>query len=271
MTTDHALLGLATIMYLGLFFVHILYFTWQKKALLSFAQYALYGTVIVQAAGMAMRWALSYRLGIGHVPLSNYYESLIFFSWSISVFMICMRKRSLYQVITFIAAGISLLLMAYASLSSGVEKGIQPLIPALQSNWLHIHVITCFLGYAAFVVSFICGVLYFFRPGKIVPTRESLESINYRSIIIGFSMLTSGILTGAVWAHFAWGSYWSWDPKETWSLITLIIYALVLHLRFTGGLKGRRIAILSIAGFASVIMTYFGVNFFLVGLHSYAT
>jgi len=271
MTTDHALLGLATIMYLGLFFVHILYFTWQKKALLSFAQYALYGTVIVQAAGMAMRWALSYRLGIGHVPLSNYYESLIFFSWSISVFMICMRKRSLYPVITFIAAGISLLLMAYASLSSGVEKGIQPLIPALQSNWLHIHVITCFLGYAAFVVSFICGVLYFFRPGKIVPTRESLESINYRSIIIGFSMLTSGILTGAVWAHFAWGSYWSWDPKETWSLITWIIYAVVLHLRLAGGLKGRRIAVLSIIGFASVIMTYFGVNFFLAGLHSYAT
>ena len=271
MITDHTLLGLATIMYLGLVFFHILYFVWQKKTLLSAVQYALYATVAVQAAGILVRWAISYRLGIGHVPLSNYYESLIFFSWSLSVFMICMRKRRLYPVITFIAAGISLMLMAYASLSPGVERGIQPLIPALQSNWLHIHVITCFLGYAAFAVSFICGVLYFFGPGGIVPTRENLEDINYRSIIIGFSMLTSGILTGAVWAHFAWGSYWSWDPKETWSLITWIIYALVLHLRITGGLKGKRIAILSVVGFASVIMTYFGVNFFLAGLHSYAT
>jgi cytochrome c-type biogenesis protein CcsB len=84
-------------------------------------------------------------------------------------------------------------------------------------------------------------------------------------------MLTSGILTGAVWAHYAWGSYWSWDPKETWSLITWIVYALILHLRFTGGLRGRRTALLSIIGFASVVMTYFGVNFFLAGLHSYAT
>ncbi len=218
-----------------------------------------------------MRWAHSYRLGIGHIPLSNYYESLIFFSWSVSVLMICMRKRRRYPVVTFISAGMSLALMAYASLSSGVERAIQPLIPALQSNWLHIHVITCFLGYAAFAVSFICGALYFFSPGGIIPARENLEDINYRSIIIGFSMLTSGILTGAVWAHFAWGSYWSWDPKETWSLITWIIYALVLHLRFSGGLKGKRIAILSIVGFASVIMTYFGVNFFLAGLHSYAT
>jgi len=84
-------------------------------------------------------------------------------------------------------------------------------------------------------------------------------------------MLTSGILTGAVWAHYAWGTYWSWDPKETWSLITWIVYALVLHLRFAGGWRGRRTAVLSIIGFASVIMTYFGVNFFLAGLHSYAT
>ena len=271
MITDHTLLGLATILYLGLFFAHIVYFVWQKAFLLKVVQYLLYGTVAVQTAGILMRWALSYRLGMGHVPLTNYYESLIFFSWSLSVFIIFMRKRSLYPVITCVAAGLSLMLMGYASLSPGVEKSIQPLIPALQSNWLHIHVITCFLGYAAFAVSFICGALYFFGPGRIIPARESLEDINYRSIIIGFSMLTSGILTGAVWAHFAWGSYWSWDPKETWSLITWIIYALVLHLRLTGGLKGRRIAILSIVGFASVIMTYFGVNYFLTGLHSYAT
>ena len=271
MITDHTLLGLATIRYFALFFFHILYFVWKRQALLAAVQYTLYAAAAVQAAGILMRWALSYRLGIGHAPLSNYYESLIFFSWSVSVFLIGIRKRRLYPIVTFIASGISLVLMAYASLSPGVERGIQPLIPALQSNWLHIHVITCFLGYAAFTISFICGALYFFGPNGTIPARENLEDMNYRSIIIGFSMLTSGILTGAVWAHFAWGSYWSWDPKETWSLITWIIYAVVLHLRLAGGLKGRRIAVLSIIGFASVIMTYFGVNFFLAGLHSYAT
>lgn len=115
------------------------------------------------------------------------------------------------------------------------------------------------------------GGLYFIRSKWIVPSGEILEEINYRSIIIGFFMLSSGILTGAVWAHYAWGSYWSWDPKETWSLITWIVYALFLHARFVRGWKGRRMAALSVIGFACVIMTYFGVNFFLSGLHSYAT
>lgn len=271
MITDHRLLGIATILYLALFTLHIFYFTVKKTKVLKVIDWTLYATIVVQALGLCMRWFASYQLGIGHVPLSNYYESLIFFSWSISLFVVFMKKRSSYPVITFAANGISLLIMAYASLSPAIERGIQPLIPALQSNWLHIHVITCFLGYAAFVISFICGGLYFIGPARFVPSRENLDDVNYRSIIIGFSMLTSGILTGAVWAHYAWGSYWSWDPKETWSLITWIIYALILHLRFAGGLKGQRIAALSILGFASVIMTYFGVNFFLAGLHSYAT
>ncbi|MDD3844739.1 MAG: c-type cytochrome biogenesis protein CcsB [Syntrophorhabdaceae bacterium] len=269
MTTHHTILGIATILYLALFFIHVLYFAVGKKAILTVARYGLLAALVIQAAGIALRWVESYRLGIGHAPLSNYYESLIFFSWCVSLFVFVMRKR-LYPLITFMAVAASLGLMAYASLAPGVDRGIQPLIPALQSNWLHVHVITCFLAYAAFVVSFICGVLSFFHSRGIVPPGHALEDINYRSIIIGFSMLTSGILTGAVWAHYAWGSYWSWDPKETWSLITWIVYALILHLRFAGGWRGRRIAIVSIIGFTCVVMTYFGVNLFLAGLHSYA-
>lgn len=271
MITHHTILGVATIMYLALFFLHVLYFATKKKGIVRAAWYCLYATLVIQTAGIGMRWVESYRLGIGHVPLSNYYESLIFFSWSISVLVVIMKRRLTYPAITFAAAVISLVLMAYASLAPGVDKGIQPLIPALQSNWLHVHVITCFIAYAAFAVSFICGGLFFFGSGRVVPPADTLDDINYRSIIIGFSMLTSGILTGAVWAHYAWGSYWSWDPKETWSLITWIVYALVLHLRMTGGWRGRKTAILSIIGFASVVMTYFGVNFLLAGLHSYAT
>lgn len=170
-----------------------------------------------------------------------------------------------------LASLIALFFMGYASISPSIEKHIQPLIPALQSNWLHIHVITCFISYAAFVISFICGLLYLIKWKGVIPPEETLEEINYRSIVVGFPMLSAGILTGAVWAHYAWGSYWSWDPKETWSLITWIVYALFLHARFVKGWRGKRIAMLSIIGFLSVIFTYLGVNFILSGLHSYAT
>jgi len=166
---------------------------------------------------------------------------------------------------------IALAFMGYASLSPSVDKTIQPLIPALQSNWLHIHVLTCFLAYAAFAISFLAGLLSLFGGRGIIPPASTLEEINYRSVMVGFPMLSAGILTGAVWAHYAWGSYWSWDPKETWSLITWIVYALFLHARFVRGWKGRRIAILSVVGFMSVIFTYFGVNFILSGLHSYGS
>jgi ABC-type transport system involved in cytochrome c biogenesis permease subunit len=161
--------------------------------------------------------------------------------------------------------------MGFASISPSVERGIQPLVPALKSNWLHIHVITCFMAYAAFAISFICSVLYLVgRKWETLPLKM-LEEINYKSIIIGFPMLTSGILTGAVWAQYAWGSYWRWDPKETWSLITWIVYALFLHVRQTRNWKGKTAAIVSVLGFLSVIFNYFVVNFVLSGLHSYAT
>lgn len=271
MISHHTMLGIATMLYLVAFFLHILYFAARKKWLTTAIWYTIYAALAVHTAGIALRWAESYGLGIGHVPLSNNYESLIFFSWSIFLLLIVMRKRLSYPVITFIATLASLFFMSYASLWPSVERNIQPLIPALQSNWLHVHVVTCFLAYAAFAISFACGILYFFRSKWIVPPGETLEDINYKSIIIGFSMLSSGILTGAVWAQYAWGSYWSWDPKETWSLVTWIVYALFLHARFAGGWKGNRIAILSVLGFMSVIMTYFGVNYFLSGLHSYAT
>ncbi|MEI6154729.1 MAG: cytochrome c biogenesis protein CcsA, partial [Deltaproteobacteria bacterium] len=213
----------------------------------------------------------SYRLGIGHAPLSNFYESLIFYAWCIGFVLVILKKRLTFPIITMMASLIAVGFMGYASISSSVERKIQPLIPALQSNWLHIHVITCFVAYAAFVISFICGLLYLIKWKNVVPPKEILEEINYRSVMVGFPMLSAGILTGAVWAHYAWGSYWSWDPKETWSLITWIIYALFLHASFVRGWKGKRIAFISIIGFLSVIFTYFGVNFILSGLHSYAT
>ncbi|MGC8720415.1 MAG: c-type cytochrome biogenesis protein CcsB, partial [Thermodesulforhabdaceae bacterium] len=162
----------------------------------------------------------------------------------------------------------------YASFSPNVESRIQPLIPALKSNWLIAHVITCFLGYAAFAVSFGTSLAYIVKAKygdagliKVLPDLRSLEKINRQVIIFGFMWLTVGILTGAIWADSAWGSYWSWDPKETWSLITWLVYASVLHAYRNW--SGQRIAILSILGFGCVIFTYLGVNFLLSGLHSY--
>ncbi|HOV89255.1 MAG TPA: c-type cytochrome biogenesis protein CcsB [Syntrophorhabdaceae bacterium] len=268
----HKILGIVTIFYLLLFFLHFIYFAFRKDGIIKTIWVGIYVAFILHTGGIILRWVDSYRLSMGHAPLSNYYESLIFFSWCISLVLIIMKKRLRHPAITMLCIIASLILMGYASISPNVDKNIKPLIPALQSNWLHIHVITCFISYATFVVSFICGALYFISSSwTLIPDKETLEEINYKSVMVGFPMLTAGILTGAVWAHYAWGSYWSWDPKETWSLITWIIYALFLHARFVKGWGGKKIAIISILGFFSVIFTYFGVNFLLSGLHSYAT
>jgi ABC-type transport system involved in cytochrome c biogenesis permease subunit len=226
---------------------------------------------MLHTLALVIRWVESYSLGYGHVPLSNYYESLVSFSWCITFVTLVLRKKlkSPYFIISSISG--SFLVMAYANLSPSVEKSILPLIPALQSNWLHIHVLTCFLAYASFFLSFLCGVFFFLNSRNPFLETKLLEEINKKSVSIGFVFLTAGILSGAVWAHYAWGSYWSWDPKETWSLITWIIYALFLHGKLIRGWAGKRAAILSIIGFLSVLFTYFGVNFLLSGLHSYAT
>jgi cytochrome c-type biogenesis protein CcsB len=171
--------------------------------------------------------------------------------------------------------------MAWAQL--GLQSGIEPLVPALQSNWLLYHVITCFLGYACFAVACGISIMYLIKirsegpdsnaaAGGVVsmfPSARILDDMNYRSIMIGFPLLTLGIITGAAWANYAWGTYWSWDPKETWSLIVWFVYAAFLHARITRGWVGKRAAWLSIIGFAATIFCYLGVNLFLSGLHSY--
>lgn len=266
---SHKILGVVTFMYLFIFFLHVLYFAVKKQKVISVIWATFFVTIGLHTAGLAFRWLESYKLGIGHAPMSNFYESLIFYAWSISFVLVVMKKRLIFPAITMLASLVDLTLMGYASLSPSVEKTIQPLMPALQSNWLYIHVFTCFIAYAAFAISFLSSILYLSKWKGFQLPEEKLEGINYRSVAVGFPMLSAGILTGAVWAHYAWGSYWSWDPKETWSLITWIMYALFLHARLTKGLKGKKMAFFSILGFLCVIFTYFGVNFILSGLHSY--
>jgi cytochrome c-type biogenesis protein CcsB len=236
--------------------------------------------LIAQTIALILRWKNSYDLGMGHVPLANLYESMIFFAWTIILIYLIIEWRTKSKIIGVFVVPIAFLAMAYASIAPDISNRIEPLIPALQSNWLTSHVVTCFMGYAAFTIAFGCGLIYLLKnkekgsvekpagfSGKL-PDFVTLDTLIYQSIALGFVFLTIGIMTGSIWAHYAWGSYWSWDPKETWSLITWLVYAILLHSRYVRGWRGKRMAILTIIGFACVLFTYLGVNY-LPGLHSY--
>jgi cytochrome c-type biogenesis protein CcsB len=225
---------------------------------------------VTHTAAIGYRWIESYQLGIGHAPLSNLYESLVFFGWAFALALILVRIWFQAEMVLVLGTPMLFLIMASTFLA---DPDIEPLIPALQSNWLTAHVITCFLGYAGFAVSFVAAVLLLLSSqsdtvAPSLPSRSHLDEIVYKSVLAGFPMLTIGIVTGAAWADYAWGSYWSWDPKETWSLITWLVYAAFLHARVARGWSGNRSALLSVLGFAAVLFTYFGVNY-LPGLHSY--
>jgi cytochrome c-type biogenesis protein CcsB len=230
-------------------------------------------------SGFLMRWVESYDMGYGHAPLSNLYESLIFFSWTIAFIYLFIEMKYRNRAIGAFSVPIAFLAMCYASLSPNISDQIQPLIPALKSNWLIAHVITCFIGYGAFAVAFGLSCMYLIKQKSprekgallnYLPAINVLEELNHQLVMFGFLFLSVGIITGAVWANSAWGRYWGWDPKETWSLITWFVYATLLHARLVRGWHGQRIAYLSIVGFAAVLFTYFGVNL-LPGLHSYAS
>jgi cytochrome c-type biogenesis protein CcsB len=276
---NSVILSYITFVYFGSFLGYLLMMVMGKDRLGTVAFFLASGGLVAHSFAIVLRWFESYQLGIGHAPLSNLYESLIFFAWSIVLLYLIMEWRTKNRTPGAFVMPLAFLAMAYASFSPGISSRIQPLIPALKSNWLISHVITCFFGYAAFGLSFGLSLMYLLkRRGRetggslflrLIPRSGILDDLNYQMVVIGFLMLTLGIITGSVWAHSAWGSYWSWDPKETWSLITWLVYASVIHSRMVRGWKGKRIAILSIVGFFCVLFTYFGVNY-LAGLHSYA-
>ena len=280
MITSSLLLAVVTFAYLFCAILYVAGVIFHRRSLQTWGSRLAAVTLVVQTAGILLRWNESYRIGYGHAPLSNLYESLVFGAWAIMLIYLVSEYRSKTKALGVFPSFFAFLAMAYASFSTNVDSKIQPLLPALKSNWLIAHVVTCFLGYAAFAVS--CGIsaLYLLKTarseekrgviGMLPPLRE-LEEINYQMILFGFLWLSVGIITGSVWANSAWGTYWSWDPKETWSLITWFIYAAILHTRAMKGRRGSDTAWLSILGFACVLFTYFGVNFLLSGLHSYGT
>jgi cytochrome c-type biogenesis protein CcsB len=273
------LLGITTFIYLFSSMIYMVILIFRVKKIGLFATVLTIIGLLTHTAGIGMRWLESYQMGIGHAPLSNMYESLVFFAWSIVLLYLVVEFIYKNKVIGAFAVPFAFASMAYASLSPEFSSRINPLVPALQSNWLIAHVFTCFIGYAAFAVACGTGIMYLVKSldksdssdtilGSL-PSLKVIDDITHKIILFGFLWLSAGIISGAVWANSAWGTYWSWDPKETWSLITWFIYASALHARFTRGWGGKRIAWIAILGFLAVVFTYYGVNFLLSGLHSY--
>jgi len=278
------LLGITTITYLICMVSYFTYLFFRNPKFGRIITGITIFALTVHTVALGMRWYESYQMGYGHIPLSNLYESLMSLAWTTVLIFLIIEFRYKSKALGIFIFPLVSIAMAYASLSPNIHDEIEPLIPALQSNWLTYHVLTCFLSYSAFAISFGSSITYLLKVRKsaknapaqkesdeMLPSMESLDEIIYKTVAIGFLLLSIGIITGAVWANYAWGSYWSWDPKETWSLITWFVYAAFIHARLTRGWRGRRTAILSIVGFAAVLFTFLGVNFLLSGLHSYGS
>ncbi len=402
------LFSIATVAYLLAMVMYISYVAFRKEGIGKAASFITYAGLLIQTAALVMRWVESYQMGIGRVPLSNLYESLVFFTWSTVLIYVVVEWKYKTRIFGAFVMPVAFLALAFINVA-GISNDITPLVPALKSNWLFYHVLISFLGYAAFGVAFAISMIFLLidmdergpvrdlwyalvaivviapigyamaaqgehmkqafwmglgvvilawfiylvtRGAKnkpmvylfwsfcvtlaismlvamgidflnmkgmpagesfkkhlfeatflnqslpialvswaaviglfyavwakgialkkvltqYAPSQDILDDVTYRMIAIGWPLLTGGIITGAVWANSAWGTYWSWDPKETWSLITWFVYAIYLHARYVRGWKGTQMAVISAVGFLAVIFTYLGGNLVLSGLHSY--
>ncbi|MBE0425415.1 MAG: c-type cytochrome biogenesis protein CcsB [Nitrospirae bacterium] len=234
-------------------------------------------TIIFAGIGFIIHTAsIVYRyLAAGHIPVTNPHEATSFFSWCIVlIFFILEFRYKISLLPSFIMPIVFVLMLS----SSMLPREIKPLSPVLQSYWLGIHAVFAFLGNAAFAMAFGIGLMYLVQEHYVKSKRlgglferlaslQTLDEINYKLITFGFPLLTLAIITGALWAESAWGSYWNWDPREVWSLITWFIYAIVLHARLVAGWRGRRAAILSIIGFLTILIAFFGIKLLEKGLH----
>jgi cytochrome c-type biogenesis protein CcsB len=243
------------------------------------------GSVLTWAAavggftGLLVRWYESYLVGadVGHIPVSNLYEVFVLFSLITALLYLHYEKhygtrRMGAFVLLVISAAVGFLL--WYTFSRDAQE-IQPLVPALQSYWMKIHVPANFVGYGAFALSAAIGVAWLLVQRGILadrlPKAEVLEDVMYKAIAVGFAFFTIATILGALWAAEAWGTYWQWDPKETWALIVWLNYAAWLHMRLTKGLRGATLAWWAVVGLVVVTFAFLGVNMFLSGLHSYGS
>jgi cytochrome c-type biogenesis protein CcsB len=256
---------------------------------------------LCMAALLAARWITA-----GYFPLSNLYESLFFLAWGVTAIHLVAERMSQSNLVGVATAPVAMGITAFAALTLPDEmQGSAPLVPALKSNWLMMHVSVMMISYATLMVGSVLAIAFlvvtagqnvelrgnslgiggyrlstvgsaeatYSESAPLSPQRlslaQTLDNVSYRIIGLGFPLLTIGIIAGGVWANEAWGSYWSWDPKETWALITWLFFAAYLHSRITKGWQGRKPAILAATGFVVIWICYLGVNILGKGLHSY--
>ncbi len=230
-----------------------------------------YATILAWLATTFLAaWMIFRALATGHGPFSNMYEFSIAFAFGILAFYVWIERRYHQKILALVALPVALGLMLYATT---IPSTIEPLVPALQNNLLlTTHVAVAIVAYGSFTVGFGAAILYLIQPagGRWgLPKPEVVDEIGHKSVVVGFPFLTLVIVLGAIWADVAWGRYWSWDPKETASFLTWLVYGAYLHARVTRGWRGRRAALLLVLGFAATLFTYFG-NLFFGGLHSYS-
>ncbi|BAQ65055.1 c-type cytochrome biogenesis protein CcsB [Geminocystis sp. NIES-3709] len=301
---------------------------WVGTAFPNFTLLPKLGTMGMIISNLAIATLLIARwIEGGYFPLSNLYESLFFLTWGITAVHLIAENMSSSRLVGVVTAPVAMGITAFAALSLPSEmQHSEPLVPALKSNWLMMHVSVMMFSYSALMVGSLIAIAFLIlTQGKEIQLRgssvgtgayrnvkklnlnynsesvnldidnlsgntavltqpstevislsperlsliDTLDNISYRIIGLGFPLLTIGIISGAVWANEAWGSYWSWDPKETWALITWLVFAAYLHARITKGWQGRKPAILAASGFVVVWVCYLGVNLLGKGLHSY--
>ncbi|HEY4541115.1 MAG TPA: c-type cytochrome biogenesis protein CcsB [Noviherbaspirillum sp.] len=236
-----------------------------------------WAAVVLGFTGLLVRWYESYLLGpdIGHIPVSNLYEVFVLFCLITALFYLYYEERYATRqlgafVLLIISAAVGFLLWYMVTRDAAQ---IQPLVPALQSWWMKIHVPANFIGYGTFALAAMVAVAYLLKSNgwlaDRLPSLALLDDVMYKSIAVGFAFFTIATILGALWAAEAWGGYWSWDPKETWALIVWLNYAAWLHMRLMKGLRGQVAAWWALVGLLVTTFAFLGVNMFLSGLHSY--
>ncbi len=252
---------------------YVVFFVSRRDQVRTIARAILMASGLLQTGYIVSRYFLA-----GYTPITSQHEAVVFFAWSVTWAYLSFRWR--YTVKNF-GTLVSILVVGLLLVAALVSREVAPLPPALQSHWLPVHAGVAMFSYGFLALAFCGGFMYLVQEWELkskrlgyffvrLPSLDSLDQLNRHCLTTGFVFLTLGIITGSLWARQAWGTYWQWDPKETWSLITWLLYAAQMHQRLTVGWRGRRAAIMAIVGFLSVLFTLWGVSFLLGGAHSYA-
>lgn len=272
MGTMSLLFSITTLIYLIASILYLVAMVTKRQQTSSLGRWALLAGVVLHAACFGVRHSTA-----GGTPVTSLHESLAFFAWCLVLLFLLLDLRFRLSVMGAFAAPLAFLLMVASALSPDVVVQLNPVL----KSWLFpVHITFAFLGNAAFALSFGAGVMYliqnrmlkskrFTRIYQLLPSLDILDKVNYTCLSVGFPLMTLGIISGAFWANTAWGTYWRWDPKETWALLTWFLYAALLHGRLTIGWRGRKAAIFSIIAFMFLLFTFLGVNLLLGGYHTF--